>query len=159
MVYHAEYDSPVGILLLTSDEAYLTGVAFKLDDRPFLRQDPVPEVLERTRLWLDSYFRGEAPSPQTLPLRPSGTPFQRMIWELLLEIPWGETRTYGDIARRAARIMGEEKMSPQAVGQAVGHNPVVLIIPCHRVLGAGGRLTGYAYGLDRKTWLLQHEKK
>jgi O-6-methylguanine DNA methyltransferase len=87
----------------------------------------------------------------------SGTPFQKLIWDMLLEIPFGQTITYGQLAKRAARAMGKEKMSSQAVGQAVSRNPIAIIIPCHRVMGAGGKPTGYAYGLEKELWLLNHE--
>ena len=91
------------------------------------------------------------------PVAPEGTDFQKLVWKLLLEIPFGETRTYGQIAREVARRMGRQKMSPQAIGGAVGRNPISIIIPCHRVVGSGGQLTGYAGGLDKKKWLLRHE--
>jgi len=92
-----------------------------------------------------------------LPLMPAGTPFQKQVWQLLLTIPHGETKTYGNLAGEMAVILGKEKMSAQAVGQAVGKNPISILIPCHRVVGANGQLTGYASGLDRKSWLLRHE--
>ena len=88
-----------------------------------------------------------------IPLSLAGTPFQRQVWSILLTIPYGQTRTYGEIAG----LLGRETMSAQAIGGAVGKNPVSILVPCHRVVGAGGKLTGYAWGLDRKAWLLQHE--
>ena len=93
-----------------------------------------------------------------IPIVLEGTAFQKAVWELLLKIPCGKTCTYGELAREAARLLGKEKMSAQAVGQAVGSNPVSILVPCHRVVGAGGKMTGYAWGIDRKRWLLDHEK-
>ena len=108
--------------------------------------------------WLDDYFRG-IPREIDFQTDPAGTPFQKLIWKFLLEIPYGKTVTYGDLARAAAKAMGKEKTSAQAVGQAVGRNPIAIIIPCHRCVGAKGKLTGYAYGLDRKAWLLKQEQE
>ena len=145
-----EYPSPVGTLYLTADEGGLTGIWMhpeKTEDFP---------VLAQAKLWLDSYFSGN-PEEITFPLNPHGTAFQEQVWEILLTIPYGQTITYGAIAREMARRCGKEKMSAQAVGQAVGANPISILIPCHRVVGAGGKLTGYAGGLDKKSWLLQHE--
>jgi len=113
-------------------------------------------VFRAVRLWLDRYFRGGDPGP-TPPLAPEGTPFQREVWALLQAIPYGETTTYGLLAQGFAARTGR-RTSPRAVGAAVGHNPISILIPCHRVLGADGGLTGYAGGLERKQWLLQHEK-
>lgn len=151
--YYAVYDSPAGPILLCSDGAFLTGVYF---GRPQPEQISVLPVFERTRCWLDAYFRGAEP-PREIPMKLTGTPFQRLIWKLLLNIPFGQTRTYGDLAKEAAAILGKEKMSAQAVGQAVGHNPISIIYPCHRVVGAAGKLTGYTGGMDNKIWLLRHE--
>ena len=114
-------------------------------------------VLAQTAQWLDRYFAGEAVSPGELPLRPEGTPFQRLIFSLLLEIPWGSSCTYGALAGRAARILGKASMSAQAVGHAAGANPICVIIPCHRCLGAGNTLTGFAGGVELKRKLLELE--
>ena len=113
-------------------------------------------VFEETARWLDLYFGGDLPG-FTPPLSLSGTPFQKEVWEMLLEIPYGETMTYGEIASRIAERRGMERMSSQAVGGAVGRNPVSLIVPCHRVLGKDGNLVGYAGGLDKKEKLLSLE--
>lgn len=102
------------------------------------------------------YFRGEN-LPVEIPLAPQGTDFQKAVWKILLTIPFGEIRTYGDIAREMALLRGMEKMSSQAVGQAVGKNPINILVPCHRVVGAAGQLTGYSCGLEKKVWLLMHE--
>ena len=113
-------------------------------------------VFEETRRWLDAYFRGEKPD-FTPPLSVETTPFRRAVWELLLTIPYGQTMTYGEIAAEIARRRGLSGMSAQAVGGAVGRNPISLIIPCHRVVGTGGSLTGYAGGIEKKVKLLELE--
>lgn len=154
MVYFAEYDSPVGTLLLTCDGESLTGLWMNAATP----EDAVPghPILEKAAAWLDAYFRGEDPVID-FPLRAEGTAFQKQVWRILLTIPYGQTRTYGNIAREMAVLQGKEKMSAQAVGQAVGSNPISILIPCHRVVGAKGQLTGYAGGIDKKIWLLRHE--
>ena len=91
------------------------------------------------------------------PLAPAGTPFQQLVWRLLLDIPYGETRTYGELSHQAAQLLGKQRMSAQAIGGAVGRNPISILIPCHRCVGANGKLVGYAAGLERKAWLLAHE--
>lgn len=154
-MFAAQYDSPLGKLLLTWEDRALTGIWFDREIPDQEKQENHP-VLRQTKRWLDAYFRGDNPMPD-LPLMPAGTPFQKQVWQLLLTIPHGETKTYGDLAREMAVILGKEKMSAQAVGQAVGKNPISILIPCHRVVGANGQLTGYASGLDRKSWLLRHE--
>ena len=158
MMYYCAYPSPVGRLLLTADENALTGLWMDKTPPPGAREDGTREVLREAKRWLDGYFRGEA--PKTLPpLAPEGTEFQKRIWRYLLEVPYGEVCTYGALARRAAADMGAERMSAQAVGGAVGRNPISIMIPCHRCVGANGSLTGYAGGLERKRWLLRHEQK
>lgn len=145
-----EYPSPVGTLYLTADEGGLTGIWMhpeKTEDFP---------VLDHAKIWLDSYFSG-SPTDISFPLSPHGTTFQKQVWDILLTIPYGKTTTYGAIAREMAARTGRQKMSAQAVGQAVGANPISILIPCHRVVGANGKLTGYAGGLDKKEWLLHHE--
>jgi len=161
--YSAQSPSPLGpITLVCSDEAL---VALRLPgQQPFEQEaQPVPSpeshpILHQTARWLDRYFAGEPLDPTELPLSPEGSPFRQLIWELLLEIPWGQTVTYGDLAAKAAALLGKKRMSAQAVGQAVGANPIAIIIPCHRCLGAGGRLTGYAGGLHLKRELLDMEE-
>ena len=156
MIYNTTYDSPLGELLLLSDGTALTGLYFS-------GYCPACEgiagelpVFGEVKHWLDAYFQGEDPSI-TFPLAPQGTSFQNMVWDILLTIPKGKTRSYGEIAREIAICMGKEKMSCQAVGQAVSRNPISIIIPCHRVIGSAGQLTGYASGLEKKRWLLNHE--
>ena len=153
----ARYDSPVGELILTGDGNCLTGIWMNYRVSPNAIPGDNCPVFNRTRAWLDLYFRGENPPIEKIPLAPEGTAFQQKVWKILLRIPYGETRTYGDIAREMAALLGKEKMSAQAVGQAVGRNPISILIPCHRVVGAMGQLTGYAGGLEKKTWLLRHE--
>lgn len=156
MRYFSEYDSPVGRLLLLSDGEALTGLWMDMavpDDA--LAGEEVP-VLRKTGEWLDGYFRGEAPD-MDIPLAAEGTDFQKKVWTILLAIPFGQTRTYGDIAKEMACLLEKKTMSAQAVGGAVGRNPISILIPCHRCVGAKGQLTGYAGGLERKAWLLRHE--
>ncbi|MBQ8834531.1 MAG: methylated-DNA--[Oscillospiraceae bacterium] len=149
MVYYAAYPSPVGELLLTSDGISLTGLWMNRETPAGEGEEP--EVLCRAKQWLDAYFRGED-RPVDFSLAPEGSEFQKKVWDILLTIPYGKTLSYGTIAR----MLGE-KMSAQAVGGAVGRNPISILIPCHRVVGAQGQLTGYAGGLDKKRWLLDHE--
>lgn len=155
-------ESPLGKLLLAADETGLTGVWF--DGGKYCADGLEPEhvegdtpVLAQAREWLGVYFSGREPqfSP---PLHMTGTAFQLAVWELLLRIPYGKTTTYGEIAREIAAMRGISRMSAQAVGQAVGHNRISIIVPCHRVVGADGGLTGYAGGIDKKERLLFLEK-
>lgn len=156
-MYFAEYDSPVGKLLLTCEEDGLTGI-WMTKQMPSDQKSQDHPILNKTRQWLDGYFQGEEQVAE-IPLSPKGTAFQRQVWQILLTIPYGGTRSYGSIAREMACRCGKENMSAQAVGQAVGKNPISILIPCHRVVGAKGQLTGYAGGLDKKIWLLQHESR
>lgn len=150
-----KYFSPLGIILLVGDETGLTELTFLEDSGGLIASDP-SSMFPPVRQWLDAYFAGQ-PLPVTFPLNPKGTPFQELIWQMLLEIPFGQTRTYGELAKEAARRMGKERMSAQAIGQAVGRNPIAIAIPCHRIVGSGDRLTGYAGGVEKKLWLLRHE--
>ena len=145
-----EYPSPVGTLYLTADAGGLTGLWMHPE------KTEVFPVLSQAAHWLDGYFAGMPGTPD-FSLNPHGTAFQRQVWQLLLDIPYGQTRTYGELARKMAALTGKKKMSAQAVGQAVGRNPISILIPCHRVIGTNGSLTGYAGGLDKKKWLLHHE--
>lgn len=121
-----------------------------------VRNDVHPTLL-KAKNWLDRYFDGERPQISEIELAPSGSEFRQTVWQALCEIPYGETVSYGDLAKKIARLKGIEKMSARAIGNAVGHNPISIIIPCHRVIGADGSLTGYAGGIDRKIILLRHE--
>lgn len=115
------------------------------------------EVLRLAKAWLEQYFAGRVPNVQ-VSLDPRGTEFQKLVWGLLRQIPYGKTATYGDLARQVAAQLGRKTMSAQAVGGAVGRNPISLFVPCHRVFGSHGELTGYAGGIERKQWLLRHEQ-
>ena len=155
-MFFTTYPSPLGELTLTSDGQALTGLWMDTQSpslTEYTRRDDLPIFLQ-TKHWLGDYFLGNRPDPATLPLSPAGSPFQRKVWDILLTIPYGETATYGAIAK-----MLSPTMSAQAVGGAVGRNPISIIIPCHRCLGANGRLTGYAGGLQNKAWLLRHEEE
>ena len=162
MIYIHRYASPLGKMTMASDGQALTGLWF--DGQKYFpekltscaEEKDLP-VFDDTDKWLDMYFRGEIPD-FTPELNPAGTEFRVAVWEILRKIPYGETVTYGEIAAEIARLKGLERMSAQAVGGAVGHNPISVIIPCHRVLGASGELTGYAGGLEKKQTLLQIEK-
>mgnify|MGYP000899464994 CR=1 FL=1 len=155
MIYTAHYASPLGGITLTSDGTALTGLYFDGErDFPDLsagRKKDLPVFGEVIR-WLNLYFAGKEPdfSPA---LKPTGTAFQMSVWAILQAIPYGETTTYGAIARRLEE-QTKKRMSAQAVGGAVGRNPISILIPCHRVIGANGSLTGYAGGLDKKEYLL-----
>lgn len=160
--YTHHHYSPLGAITLASDGENLTGLWFDgqkyfgagLPEQPEQRK---LAVFEQTVNWLDIYFSGKAPDfTPALSLR--GTPFRRAVWEIMLTIPFGQTMTYGEIAGRLAAQMGIAKMSAHPVGGAVAHNPISLIIPCHRVVGSNGSLTGYAGGLEKKVRLLQMEK-
>lgn len=161
MTFTQRYDSPMGGILLAADEIGLTGVWFdgqKYFARglPEERAERNTPVLSAARHWLDVYFTGREPDFMP-PLNPVGSGFQRAVWELLLQIPYGQTTTYGALAQKLAQQQGLAHMSAQAVGSAVGRNKISILIPCHRVVGTGGRLTGYAGGVDRKAGLLELE--
>ena len=157
MVYYVEYPSPVGTLLLTCRGGALTGLW--MDRQPEIGWTLMEEhpILMQTWEWLNTYFQGEVPAGK-IPMSPEGTDFQKQVWQILRTISYGETRTYGSIAKELAERLGKERMSAQAVGGAVGRNPISILVPCHRVVGTDGKLTGYAGGLDKKEWLLKHEK-
>lgn len=158
MYYGCEYDSPLGRIRLVCDDEMLVRLSLP-GQREFTREvrQQAHPILERTKAWLDRYFAGGAPDPGELPLGPEGTPFRKRIWALLMEIPYGQTTTYGALAKQVGALLGKPKMSAQAVGQAVGANPLPILIPCHRVVGADGSLTGYAGGVHYKIALLELE--
>lgn len=184
--YSAVYDSPVGRLTIVTDGKALTAILLEKETEsvdPEIWDTDLPaeacEIIDFTRRWLDRYFAGEAmPNPRigedgrsyTLGFEDStgfitlvpdwgsdSSDFRRQVWRMLCDIPYGETITYGDIAGEMGRMRGVKKMAAQAVGGAVGKNPISIVIPCHRVIGAGGKLTGYGGGIPVKTWLLEHE--
>lgn len=158
MHYISHYQSPIGEILLTADEAGLTGLWFEGQKRLPLSTYQEGETLPiaRAKQWLDIYFSGQEPD-FPVPLHPTGTPFQMEVWSILSTIPYGQTATYGEIARQIAAQRGLPKMSAQAVGGAVGRNQISILIPCHRVIGSNGSLIGYAGGLDKKVKLLEIE--
>ena len=163
MDYTHHYVSPLGGITLASDGEYLTGLWFDgqkyfADTLSVQHDEKDLDVFRRTDNWLDIYFSGKEPN-FTPPLRMKGTEFRQEVWQILLTIPFGKTMTYGAIAKILADRRGTDSMSAQAVGGAIGHNPISLIIPCHRVLGTNGALTGYAGGLEKKARLLDMESQ
>ena len=162
MQYISHYQSPVGNILLAADEIGLTGLWFEGQKYFALYLDKEHEekelpIFKQTKRWLDVYFSGKEPD-FSVPLHFTGTDFQNEVWEILYSIPYGTTMTYGEIAKQIAAKRGLKRMSAQAIGGAVGHNEISIIVPCHRVVGSNGSLTGYAGGLDKKIWLLTLEK-
>ena len=161
MVYTCKCSSPLGDILLAADEVGLTGLWFE-GQKYFANTLPDEQISQETHIlaeakkWLDIYFSGEEPK-FTPPLHPVGTAFRQAVWKILLQIPYGQTVTYGEIAQQLAAEQGISTMSAQAVGGAVGHNKISIIIPCHRVIGADGSLTGYAGGIHKKIALLKLE--
>lgn len=161
MRYTAWYASPLGRVLLAADGAGLTGLWFE-GQKYFARgletvhEEINTPVFDEVKRWLDLYFSGRRPD-FTPPLRPCGTAFQQTVWKLLQDIPYGETTSYGALALRAAEKTQAVRASARAVGGAVGRNPISILIPCHRVVGANGSLTGYAGGIERKIELLRLE--
>jgi len=162
MYYKTNYLSPLGLITFAASDESIVGLwfcgqkyygsKFDIDNMPV--KDDLP-VFFTVKKWLDSYFKSEKPDISELKLAPIGSDFQKKVWNILLEIPYGECITYLDIAKQIAK--DKKTMSAQAVGGAVGHNPISIIIPCHRVVGTNGSLTGYAGGIDKKTKLLEHE--
>lgn len=163
MFYLTTCPTPIGQITLASDGDNLLGlwmegqkyfgdtVSEKMTEKPNLA------VFKDAKRWLELYFKGKRPIISDLPLAPNGGEFRKTVWDILCEIPYGEVVTYGEIAQKMADRMKKTSMSGQAVGGAVGHNPISIIIPCHRVVGANGSLTGYAGGIDKKIQLLQWE--
>lgn len=163
MYYSTTYCSPVGMMTLACDQDNLVGV-WNIDQKYYganilkaaQAQDERP-IFINAKEWLDRYFAGAKPNINELPLAPIGSEFRQMVWMILCNIPYGEVVTYGDIAKIVAAKVNKPRMSSQAVGGAVGHNPISVIIPCHRVVGANGNLTGYAGGITTKIKLLELE--
>ena len=159
--YTSVYSSELGDILLAADEIGLTGLwffgqSYFADTLPAEQVAQETPILAQAREWLDEYFSGKEPD-FTPTLHPMGSPFRQAVWKLLLQIPYGQTTTYGEIARQLEKLQNRPHMSAQAVGGAVGHNEVSIIIPCHRVVGTNGSLTGYAGGIDKKVELLTLE--
>ena len=162
MIFIQHYDSPLGGILLAADEIGMRGLWFDgqkyfARDLPAERIEQDTHALAEARRWLDIYCSGKEPDFLP-PLHPAGSDFRQEVWSILLQIPYGQTTTYGEIARRLAEKHGLPQMSAQAVGGAVGHNEISVIIPCHRVVGTNGSLTGYAGGVDKKVKLLELER-
>lgn len=162
MIYTQHYESPLGGILLAADETGLTGLWFDgekyyADNLAAEHEARDTQALGAAKRWLDVYFAGKEPDFLP-PLHPIGSAFRQEVWQLLLEIPYGQTTTYGALARRLAERRGLRHMSAQAVGGAVGHNEISILIPCHRVVGTSGSLAGYAGGIDKKLSLLRLEQ-
>ena len=163
MFYSTVYISPLGELTLASDGEKLAGL-WVADQKHYgksvlgkLTEKDNLQLFGKVRKWLDRYFAGKQPLPAELPLGPLGSDFRQTVWGILCRIPYGQVVTYGEVAGEVAAARGLSSMSSQAVGGAVGHNPISIIIPCHRVVGTGGSLTGYASGIANKLWLLELE--
>lgn len=163
MFYSAHYLSPLGLITIASDGKKLSGLwiegqkYFGDTVKKMIEEKENLVIFSAAKKWLDKYFDGKKPAITDLPLAPNGGEFRKIVWNILCEIPYGKVTTYGDIAKTIAGKMNKTTMSSQAVGGAVGHNPISIIIPCHRVVGSNGNLTGYAGGIDRKIKLLELE--
>lgn len=163
-LYQTSYNSPLGEIAIVADDHALVGLWIEGQNhfaKAIQNQTPVLQttpILAQAKSWLCSYFQGRNPDPHDIPLRLDGTAFQLTVWRILREIPYGQVTTYGIIARQVAQKLNQPKMSAQAVGGAVGRNPISIIVPCHRVIGATGNLTGYAGGLEKKQHLLKLER-
>lgn len=163
MIYTTTYNSPIGNLLIATKDNKLIGLwienqkyylsSFKEE----MAEKENLEILVKTRNWLDRYFKEEKPNISELDINLIGSEFRKNVWEILKTIPYGEVITYNDIAKKIAKQKGISKMSAQAIGGAVGHNPISIIVPCHRVVGSNGSLTGYAGGIEKKIQLLKLE--
>ncbi len=162
---YIEYKSPFGTMTLVSENNYLVGVYFN-NQKYFLEcinksnlKNKEDEVLKKTKYYLNLYFDNKIPNFKDIPIKLYGTPFRLLVWNELLKIPYGETLTYKSIALKIKKKLKKENMSCEAIGGAVSHNPISIIVPCHRVIGTNGSLTGYAGGLDKKEKLLELERK
>ena len=164
MIYTSTYTTPIGDVLLASKNNELIGLWFEGQKyylnsiNEEMQEKDDEEILKKTKNWLDRYFKGEKPSIKEIKINPNGSDFRKEVWKILCKIPYGKTITYKEIAEKLAKERGLKSMSAQAVGGAVGHNPISIIIPCHRVVGSDGKLTGYAGGLDKKEYLLKLEQ-
>ncbi len=163
-IYITYYNSILGKLTIASDGENIIGLwiegqkyfADTIKNENISKKSDL-DIFIKAKDWLDRYFRGERPNIKELKLSPKGSEFRQNVWKILCKIPYGQTTTYGKIAKEIARLMNKNSMSAQAVGNAVGHNPISIIIPCHRVVGINGSLTGYAGGIDKKIKLLSME--
>ena len=164
MYYKSEYMSPIGNIILCCDEKenivglWFEGQKYYADNiEGKIIENNSLKIFKKTKNWLNRYFSGKKPDIKEIPVKFIGNEFRKSVWKILCKIPYGKVITYNDIAKQIANQRGMTKMSAQAVGGAVGHNPISIIVPCHRVIGKNGKLTGYAAGLDKKTKLLELE--
>lgn len=163
MIYTTEYKSPLGKILLASKNNKLIGLWIEGQKyylaglKEDICENNDDKILIKTKNWLNRYFNKQKPNINELELAPIGSIFRKSVWKILCKIPYGKVITYGTIAKEIAKENGLKNFSAQAVGGAVGHNPISIIIPCHRVIGRNGNLTGYAGGIDKKRFLLEHE--
>lgn len=165
MYYKSKFESPLGTIFLLSDGVFLKGLWFA--EQKYFPYDILTGAVDKddldifinTKNWLCRYFSKQNPSPSELKLAPEGSDFRHEVWNILMAVPYGEVTSYGEIAKIIAKRHGQKSMSAQAVGGAVGHNPISIVIPCHRVVGANGNLTGYAGGIDKKIYLLNLESQ
>ena len=164
MIYTSAYTTPIGDVLLASKNNELIGLWFEgqkyylnsINEEMQVKNEE--EILKKTKNWLDRYFKGEKPSIKEIKINPNGSHFRKEVWKILCKIPYGQTITYKEIAEKLAKEKDLKSMSAQAVGGAIGHNPISIIIPCHRVIGTNCNLIGYAGGLDKKEYLLKLEQ-
>lgn len=161
-MFKSYYNSNLGKIIIVADSRYVYGLYF--DNQKYLPENLEKleinnnsPIIKQVKLWLEEYFNGKKPNLENLPIKLIGSEFKMLVWSVLKTIPYGKTITYGEIAKTLARKTNKEKISARAVGNAVGHNPISIIIPCHRVIGANGKITGYAGGIDKKIALLKLE--
>ncbi len=161
-MFKSYYNSNLGKIIIVADNRYVYGLYF--DNQKYLPENLEKleinnnsPIIKQVKLWLEEYFNGKKPNLENLPIKLIGSEFKMLVWSVLKTIPYGKTITYGEIAKTLARKTNKEKISARAVGNAVGHNPISIIIPCHRVIGANGKITGYAGGIDKKIALLKLE--
>lgn len=163
MIFNTDFESPIGKITLTAENEKLTGLwlegqnYFESTINEEMMKDDNLKIFKEVRNWLDKYFTKKKPDISELALSPSGSEFRKSVWLVLCKVPYGEVTTYGKVAREVAKERGMAKMSAQAIGGALAHNPISIIIPCHRVVGSDGSLIGYAGGIDRKIKLLEYE--
>lgn len=160
MIYNSTYKSKIGNLLIICNDDFLTGIWFYNQKYFPQKIDAIEKettIIKKTKKWLDEYFDGKNTNIY-VNINPNGTTFQKNVWEILKQIPYGKTVTYGEIAKKIAKMQNVEHMSARAVGTAIGKNPISIIIPCHRVVGTNNSLAGYAGGIDKKIYLLKLEK-
>lgn len=164
MLYSSCYFSPLGKLLILSDENSIYGIGLdgqeifaKIFSQEEIVEKPDLDIQKHARKWFENYFSAKNPSLEEISLAPQGSDFRKKVWKILTEIPYGEVITYGEIAKKLAVKLNKEKMSSQAVGNAIANNPILIMIPCHRVIGANGNLTGFSAGINNKARLLEFE--